>query len=177
MLLLLQINLYATCVYCRRTCVLLEDPGELHILNHKSYGLQKHWKQQRWPYTGKHKEVTCGFLHAVSRPSGRGAGSLHRVPGTFLAVSPSKARAAPPFQLSHRLVLGDVSGSEVHTIPAEEKGGISLYWLLPAPRAPLTCTRMKRIQVTQGSACPLHADPEETTGLFSPALMPGAQPK
>ena len=117
-------------------CALLEDLGGIAIVNHKSYCLQEPWKDHRWSRTAKHKdEVTCGFLHAIARPSRCGAGSFHTVPGTFLAVSTSKARAAPPFQLCHCLVPGDVSGSEVHTVPAEEKHGISLYRLLS--RAPL----------------------------------------
>lgn len=66
-------------------------------------------------------EGTCGFLHAASWPSGRGAGRLHGVSGTFLTVPSPEARAAPPFQLCHRLVPGDVSGSDIHTITAEEK--------------------------------------------------------
>lgn len=82
------------------------------------------------PCPAEHRPaVTCGLLQAAPRPGGRGAQGLPGVSGAFLAVCPSEARAAPPFQLCHHLVPGDVSGSEVHAIPAEE-GVASLNWLL-----------------------------------------------
>lgn len=84
-----------------------------------------------WRSTG-HAAVTCGLLQAAPRPGGRGTRGLPGVPGAFLAVWPSEARAAPPFQLCHHLVPGDEPGSEVHAVAAGEEG--SRYWLLSQPR-------------------------------------------
>lgn len=96
-----------------------------------------------------------------------------------MAVCPSKARAAPPFQLCHHLVPGDISGSVVHTISAKEKGGISLYWLLL--EATLALPELDPNEEDPGHSGPCLFSPgltrKKITGLLSPALIPGVQPK
>ena len=86
-----------------------------------------------------------------------------------MAVWSSKARAAPPFQLGHHLVLGDISGSDIHTIPAEEKCGLSLYWLLLRALWPFqSWTQMKRINWRPCLLSP---------GLLNPAVTPWGSAK